>query len=187
MVGKKTLVVCVGNKRRGDDGLGPYVAESLKGRLRNIRVMDCGTTVENHIPDIANLRPEVLLMVNALDEGRKPGTIIQREFKNQASNQIALAHTIPLENIVLLIRSLMLEEEIRAYLLGVQAGSFEKLGDKVREAAGTIARNLRELQRSSRMIRPNKMVYKDEEVHRTSRSKTAMDFFTGKAYKRLST
>jgi hydrogenase 3 maturation protease len=145
VTGKKTLLICVGNRLRGDDGLGPYVAESLKGGVWNMRVIDCGTTVENHLQDILNLRPEVLLMVNAVDEGREAGTIIQREFENQASGRTASAHTVPLETVVLLIRSLMAQEGIRAYLLGVQAGSFIQFSDTVREAARTIARSLREV------------------------------------------
>jgi hydrogenase 3 maturation protease len=143
VAGKRTVVVCVGNRLRGDDGLGPLVAQKLRGRLKGTTVIDCRTTPENHILEIVALNPEIVLLVNAIDEGERPGTIVHHEITTQSSKKhTTLGHAIGLADIVHLIRVLSPGRRMRVYLLGVQARSFDRLSGTVRQAADSISQVL---------------------------------------------
>jgi hydrogenase 3 maturation protease len=73
-----TLVLGVGNPLKGDDGVGPYVAErlatahgaGLAAPLSGaVQAIDCGTTPENYTSVVRRLRPDVLVIVDAAEMG----------------------------------------------------------------------------------------------------------------------
>lgn len=69
-----TVIVCVGNSLIGDDGAGVAVAERLEDTLP-WPVFNAQTVPESYLMKIVNLKPETLVMVDALELGAGPGTI----------------------------------------------------------------------------------------------------------------
>ncbi len=72
---KTTLVVAFGNPLRGDDGLGPAVAEALRQQALSphVEVIDGGTAgLESALTFEGRSR---IIVVNAADWGMAPGTV----------------------------------------------------------------------------------------------------------------
>jgi hydrogenase maturation protease len=73
----KILVAGVGNVLRGDDGFGVVVAQRLlDGRLpKEVRVMDVGIGGIHMVQEL--MEPiDALIVVDAVDMGRTPGTVL---------------------------------------------------------------------------------------------------------------
>ncbi|MBV8526979.1 MAG: hydrogenase maturation protease [Candidatus Dormibacteraeota bacterium] len=73
----RALVACLGNVLCGDDGFGSVVANvlSLEGVPDDVRVLDVGIGGMGMVHDLAE-PCEVLVVVDALDLGRLPGTVV---------------------------------------------------------------------------------------------------------------
>lgn len=78
---KSVVVLGCGNVLLGDDGFGPAVAERLdSGEIPAwATVIDAGTAVRELLFDMAlsDQRPERLVVVDAVDAGRKPGEVFE--------------------------------------------------------------------------------------------------------------
>ncbi len=75
-----TLVLGLGNLVHGDDGIGVHAIQRLQQDARvpvGVVLMDGGTQGMSLIPHISGF--ERLLVVDAIDVGEKPGTLIRLE------------------------------------------------------------------------------------------------------------
>ena len=77
---KEILITGCGNKLFGDDGFGPEVVEYLTDHFsipENICLLDVGTGVRKILFTISlsEPRPKVIVVIDAVDKGRKPGEI----------------------------------------------------------------------------------------------------------------
>lgn len=72
--GRKVCVVGIGNRHRGDDGAGPAVLDRIAGRVA-ASCLDAGVAPENYLEKIAASGAEVVLLVDAVAMGAKPGQI----------------------------------------------------------------------------------------------------------------
>lgn len=59
----KVVLLGIGNELRGDDGFGPYVVESLRGRV-DAAVFNCGTVLENYYNPIVKENPDVIILLD---------------------------------------------------------------------------------------------------------------------------
>ncbi|MCS7249306.1 MAG: hydrogenase maturation protease [candidate division WOR-3 bacterium] len=112
------LVVGVGNRDRGDDGIGSLIAERLiKEGFEN--VLDCERTLENYLFKIIEKKPKKIFFIDACDFGGKIGEIkVFRKEEWQNFKRFALStHTLPLPVLFSLIEKLTNSE---IYLLGIQ-------------------------------------------------------------------
>lgn len=78
----KTLVLGLGNLVHCDDGLGVHAIQSLSEDPRipsDVVLMDGGTQGLNLLPHISAFRR--LLVIDAIDVGEKPGTVVRVEGK----------------------------------------------------------------------------------------------------------
>lgn len=78
--GRPTLVLGLGNPLMGDDGLGQAVLEGLRGLQwapGAVLLVDGGTWGMNLLPEIEDAGR--LLLVDSIDQGRAPGTLIRLE------------------------------------------------------------------------------------------------------------
>jgi hydrogenase 3 maturation protease len=69
----ETVIVGIGNTLKGDDGAGPQVCSILKGNI-SAEIIDAGTAPENFIAKIVQMSPKKLLIIDAIDFGKPPGT-----------------------------------------------------------------------------------------------------------------
>ncbi len=80
--GKSTLVLGVGNALFGDDGFGCAVVEYLESHCQipdGICLLDVGTGVRKLLFTLclSPVRPQQLILVDAIDAGRTPGEIFE--------------------------------------------------------------------------------------------------------------
>ncbi len=79
--GKKILIAGIGNKYMGDDGFGPRVIDALMRRNlpENVEARDVGLCGVTLAPDLNDY--ELVIFVDAVQKGGKPGTIYRSEIK----------------------------------------------------------------------------------------------------------
>ncbi len=70
----RVVVLGVGNRFRSDDGVGSLLAEQLEGQT-NVHVIDAGAVPENYLEMVARLRPDTILILDAVDFGGAPGDL----------------------------------------------------------------------------------------------------------------
>jgi len=70
------VILCIGNKYGGDDGIGPYIAKKLINKTKgDCYIIDSGTNPENYTSLIKKLNPKLLIILDAVEMGLKPGNI----------------------------------------------------------------------------------------------------------------
>lgn len=118
----RTLLITIGNPLRADDGLGPFVGESVNFKSSECRVINAYTTPENIAQTAINFRPEKIVLLDAAHFGGRPGElrIIPLEHINQAA--VISTHSFPLSVTFSVVR-----EDTGAELvaLGVEPASME--------------------------------------------------------------
>ena len=67
------LLLGIGNPRHGDDALGPVFARAF--RHPDWRCVNAATAPENFTGLVRRLHPEILVLLDAADVGRPPGTL----------------------------------------------------------------------------------------------------------------
>lgn len=72
------IVACFGNVLRGDDGVGPAVAQALLDEPLpvGVRVLEVGIGGMHLVQELLAAAVDVLLIVDAVDLGRPPGTVV---------------------------------------------------------------------------------------------------------------
>ena len=136
----KTLLVCVGNTLRMDDGVGPYIA----GRVHSgpeLKVIDAGFTPENIIDEAITEAPAKIVVIDAADFRGNPGQV--RIVSEEDIPQATLStHSIPLNVITQIIRE---KVDCRIFFIGIQPATVtlgEGLTEEVRMSADEIIRVL---------------------------------------------
>ncbi len=109
------VIVGVGNELRGDDALGVVLAERLEGRV-NATIIIGQDVPENFAVQVAQLRPALVLLLDAADMGLQPGSVrlIPAE---QAPAVPGGTHRPSLEMFAAFVR---LESGAPSYIVGVQ-------------------------------------------------------------------
>lgn len=130
---KQVLVLGCGNRLFGDDGFGPAVIEYL---LKNYQVpaevcaLDVGTGVRKVLFTItlSETRPSQIVVVDAVDLGRKPGELFELAVDDLPENKLDdfSMHQLPTSNLlrelkrlgsvnvrVLVCQSALIPEEVK--------------------------------------------------------------------------
>ena len=70
------LIMCIGNRYGGDDGIGSYIADQIKNEESiDFVVLDCGTVPENFTSVVKRLSPKNLIIIDAVEMNLHPGEI----------------------------------------------------------------------------------------------------------------
>ena len=74
---KHILFLALGNERRGDDGAGLLLANLLRDSapFRRCRYIFARTNPENHLQQILDAKPELVVCIDAAHRGLPPGSI----------------------------------------------------------------------------------------------------------------
>ncbi|MCS7264370.1 MAG: hydrogenase 3 maturation endopeptidase HyCI [Armatimonadetes bacterium] len=114
--GRKVAIVGVGNKMRGDDGVGSLVAEQLQSLANeNLLVIDAETVPENYLGTLIDMRPEIVLFVDAVDFGGEPGEWNLLPI-SLLGDKLPSTHTVSLK----LLGQILESEGIEIWILAVQ-------------------------------------------------------------------
>jgi len=104
---KQILIAGVGNNLFGDDGFGPEVIEYLKSHYsipENICLVDVGTGIRKILFTItlSDFRPKIIVVIDAMDKGRKPGEIFDislEEIPDVKIDDFSI-HQVPSSNLL---------------------------------------------------------------------------------------
>jgi hydrogenase 3 maturation protease len=111
-----TVLVGVGNLLRGDDAFGPLFIQEILTRGYDLKVLDAGTSPENHVSRIAQLKPSRVVLVDTVHFEAEPGT-----FKLFRGSELGIAslttHGLPLS---VLMDEIQNRTGAPVLLLGVQ-------------------------------------------------------------------
>ncbi|WP_099210048.1 hydrogenase 3 maturation endopeptidase HyCI [Thermococcus henrietii] len=137
----KRVVVCgIGNDIRGDDAFGVLVAERLKELLDNpnVLVLNCGEVPENYTGKIANFKPDLVVLVDAVDFGGEVGEYIIADPEGTLGEAIS-THGLPLKFVTQFMKTMVNAEFV---LIGCQPGStglFQEPSELIRKRAERLA------------------------------------------------
>ena len=143
-----TVIVCIGNSLRGDDGFGPLLA-SLLAETVSETVLDVGEVPESYTEKVALLAPQTVLLVDAVNFGGKPGdwTVLER---SQLSNNGMFSHQLPL---AIFMDYLQDRTGAKVFLLGVQPAATHfgsVISPEVRKTAEYLSEWLQRMLKESR-------------------------------------
>ena len=138
----RVVLLGVGNRIRGDDAAGSELIEILKKRLPNkggeIFLFDGEEVPENYLLPIADLKPNLVIIVDAVDFGSRPGTI--RFFPIRQIPQGSFStHRLSLRFVGSYLEK---ETQAKIFVLGIQPKSIkleEKLSPEVKKALRDLA------------------------------------------------
>jgi hydrogenase 3 maturation protease len=134
--GKKVLIIGIGNRLKGDDGVGSIIAEKLKEKIRkeNLFVIDAENAPENYTGKIKEISPELLLIIDAVDFGSYPGDFRIFEI-DEIKDTTVSTHNFSIS----LLKKFIKVDEI--YLLGIQPENIsfgENLSERVKKSVEKI-------------------------------------------------
>lgn len=145
----KVAVMGMGNRLRGDDGAGPELVSRLQEqwersefcrRFPHERLfIDAGETPEDWLVRIVDLKPAVVIVVDAVELGTKPGGVAVLAPGDLPENFCLSTHRMPLRSLLRLWE----ENGIKALVLAIQPGSLEhgrEISQPVREVIGHLVR-----------------------------------------------
>ena len=150
---KSTLILGCGNTLFGDDGFGPAVIDYLEKHYtvpQDVSILDVGTGAREVLFTIAlaEEKPERIIVIDALDCGKKPGEIFTIPVENLPEKKIDdfSLHQLPTSNLLKELKDLC---KVEVILLAaqpeyipetVEPGLSKKLQDAVPKAGKYIAR-----------------------------------------------
>lgn len=134
ILSKKIVIVGVGSNYRKDDGVGNYIAESLKDLVISIPAEE---NPELYIDMIKALKPENVLIFDAADFDGEIGDI--REIREEEIDNLTIStHTLPLS---LFSHMLRMETNINVKIIGIKPGVLtygKGLSENVKKTADSI-------------------------------------------------
>lgn len=138
----KTLIITVGNPLHQDDGVGPYIAKCLDGKLPpKIILWNAGNHPENAIAVAVKHQPAKTVILDAAFFGARPGKV--KVIREEDIPTISLStHRFPIPALSKLIAE---DTDSKVFVLGVQPGEVslgEGISRQVKEAADEIVKFL---------------------------------------------
>lgn len=150
---KKILIVGCGNKLFGDDGFGPEVVEYLTNHYsipENLCLLDVGTGVRKILFNISlsEARPEIIVVIDAVDKGRNPGEIFDislDEIPKEKTDDFSI-HQAPSSNLLKELQDLC---SVKVRIMACQIETIPKtiqsgLSEPVKKAVRLMAKKIAE-------------------------------------------
>ena len=148
---RKVVIIGLGHPLRGDDFIGSYIAEKLQQLIKssNILIINAETVPELYTDVVREFKPDILLIIDAVDFGGKPGEMIfSRLCDLEMVERNGLSHALPLH----LVLRLMNIEEDQVYILGIQPGNItvgNSMSQEVLKRAEVIVKIIRDITRNN--------------------------------------
>lgn len=136
-IGKKPVIVCLGNDLRNDDGIGPYIARNIKNN--KFKIIDAGQVFENYIYDIINYRPTDIIIIDAAFFGGSTGDVSLIGEDKISCVKMVSTHALPLTHILDIIKAEL--NNVNIYIIGIQisnTGFGEDISDSVKKVGDDI-------------------------------------------------
>jgi len=140
---KKAVLLGVGNPDRGDDALGPVLAERL-GDVGSLSSIVCEEVPENFTGLVREAGPEVILLVDAVDFFGHPGEVVLLKAQDFAERRFNTHHA----SLAMVMEFLERETKSPVWLLGVQPAQVvpgQAMTGEIDETINQLVRLLRNL------------------------------------------
>lgn len=134
---EKIAILGIGNDLRTDDGLGPYIVNTLEFDNPNVMIENVGSVPEAFSRPLAEFGAKRIIMVDAADMRKPPGHI-ELITKDRIGGISISTHSMPLSFLMMYLEQ---ETEGKTILLGVQPKSIqfgEGLNPEIQEVADNI-------------------------------------------------
>lgn len=143
---KKIVFVGLGNQLRKDDGVGVYILEKLKDILQkeNFYFISAGISLENYLSKIVNLKPEVVLIFDALRDNTENKSEFLLLTEKELSNFTFSTHNISLPTIIEFMSEMSKQQDGFApkfYVLAIKVED-TTLGEQLETATLNRANNI---------------------------------------------
>ena len=130
------IFLCIGNDMRGDDAIGPMIAENLKKIFKDqpdLMVINAETVPENYTGTIRKENPSHIIFIDAVEMKSNPGHIklVQRE---EIADYSISTHAMPLSFMIKYLESFT---DARMLLIGIQPKNMEmsnSISDEVQKS-----------------------------------------------------
>lgn len=132
----KIIIAGIGNSLRGDDAVGSYIVKNLQGRIKAV-TLDCEDSPEKYIDKFIDLKPDLIIFIDAMRLNRQPGELIIISNKDIA-NKGTITHQT---NLHLIIHYIKLHINPQIFIIGIQPEDTtfgNSISHKVRETANII-------------------------------------------------
>ena len=130
----KTVIACIGNELRTDDGVGPYIAKTLSDSTK-YNVINCEDVPEHFTGEIKRHNPKTVIFIDAVQMDAEPGSASIIETKDLDVYRIFTAHKVPLK---VLFNYIEKETGADVFLIGIQPENMQDgktLTPKVKKSA----------------------------------------------------
>ena len=134
---EKIAILGIGNDLRSDDGIGPYIVNTIKFDNPNVMIENVGSVPEAFSRPLAEFGAKRIIMVDAADMRKPPGHI-ELVTKDRIGGISISTHSMPLSFLMMYLEQ---ETDGKSILLGVQPKSIqfgEGLNPEIQEIADKI-------------------------------------------------
>jgi hydrogenase 3 maturation protease len=141
---EKLVILGIGNDLKGDDALGPFIARGLKDPGPKIISLDGGVVPENFTGAIKKENPSHILLVDAVELRKAPGSV-RMVHKDEISSYSISTHSMPIS---FLINYLEMGTGAKIALIGIQPqtmGIGEDMTMEVKKSAITVMNTLKSI------------------------------------------
>lgn len=142
----QVLFLGVGNPMKQDDGAGPAAIAKLReqgiGNREQVELLDVGMTPENYSGKIKQIKPDTMIIVDAVDFGAKAGSIRVIEA-GEISSQSLSTHNVSLKTFVDFLKADL--PNLNVFVVGIQpkeANFGEGLSPEVKKAVDELCMSL---------------------------------------------
>ncbi|MEA3458501.1 MAG: hydrogenase maturation peptidase HycI [Candidatus Thermoplasmatota archaeon] len=135
------LIMCIGNRYGGDDGIGPYIADQLKNEESDdFGVLDCGTVPENFTSVVKKHSPKNLIIIDAVEMNLIPG-----EIKIVPKEKIGVMH-ISTHGIPISVLMDYLKQYVKnIFFVGIQPKSMSgKMSEEIKKSGDSLVKIVKE-------------------------------------------
>jgi hydrogenase 3 maturation protease len=135
-----SIFITVGNVLRRDDGVGPYIYESLEGFYRkhnNVCFINAANRPEIIVEDVIAKKPDKIIIIDSANFEGKPGEVEFFGIENIPDTSLS-THNIPLSVVAAILAS---ETGSKIHILGIQminVGLGEGLSKEIKRSADEI-------------------------------------------------
>lgn len=118
------IFLCFGNVDRSDDGIGILIAKRLKERYPDNVISEDEIDITSYLLEIIdNTKIKIVIIIDAIDFGALPGTLLITSRTDKAIRQIS-SHQLPFQQIV----KILTDNSKEVILCGIQIKTTEFMG-----------------------------------------------------------